>query len=164
MTLNGSSIGVRSMSATQTSGSQAEGFAIRPPTTMGDDGTPSNSVSRDLDRVVRLVQDERHLTAHALLEEVRERLKTERPVLPATPKKGGLLKRKPKVTEAMLAAEREYMDVEQFLLNNTEMLETLEVRTEPFPRTEVLGWVGLLCYMPCFMPCYMPCYMPRYML
>jgi hypothetical protein len=116
------------------SGSNAEGFSIRPPTTTGDDGTPSTSVSKDLDRVVRLIQDERHLTAHALLEEVRKRLTNERPVLPtALPKKGGFLKRKSKVTEAMLAAEREYVEAEQFLVNNSEMLETLEVRTEPIP-------------------------------
>lgn len=121
---------MRSTSQSQMSGSNADGFSIRPPTTTGDDGTPSTSVSKDLDRVVRLIQDERHLTAHALLEEVRKRLQNERPVLPAaSPKKGGFLKRKSKVTEAMLAAEREYVEAEQFLVNNSEMLETLEVRT-----------------------------------
>jgi hypothetical protein len=49
-------------------------FTIQPPCTSGDSGAPSDSLSNDFDRVFMLIEDERHLTAHALLESVRERL------------------------------------------------------------------------------------------
>jgi len=52
----------------------ATGYSIRPPSTTGDDGQPSNSLLRDVRRVFALMQDERILVAHALHQNVMSRL------------------------------------------------------------------------------------------
>lgn len=101
-------------------------YVILPPTTTGDDGTPSNSICQDLDRIVRLIQDERHITAHNLLQSVKEKLKLP-PVLPETPKKG-ILKRKPKISTEMLTRERDYYEAKAIIENSKDILEKLEVR------------------------------------
>ena len=49
-------------------------YHIQKPCTMGDLGTPSRSMTTDLQRVLDLIQDERHLTAHALFTSIRERI------------------------------------------------------------------------------------------
>eukprot|EP00521_Asterionellopsis_glacialis_P009443 CAMPEP_0195287422 /NCGR_PEP_ID=MMETSP0707-20130614/4487_1 /TAXON_ID=33640 /ORGANISM="Asterionellopsis glacialis, Strain CCMP134" /LENGTH=1087 /DNA_ID=CAMNT_0040347175 /DNA_START=103 /DNA_END=3366 /DNA_ORIENTATION=- len=41
-------------------------YAIQPPTTQDDDGKPSSSLLKDVERILALVQDERHLIAHKL--------------------------------------------------------------------------------------------------
>ena len=48
-------------------------YTIRPPLTTGDDGQPSDSLWRDAQRVLDLIEDERHLTAQDLLHHVQER-------------------------------------------------------------------------------------------
>lgn len=52
-------------------------FEIHPPGTLDDDGTPSESLRRDAERVFALIRDERHLSAEQLLVSVRERLAAE---------------------------------------------------------------------------------------
>ena len=47
---------------------------IRPPTTTVDDGRPTDSCMHDVDRVLRLIEDERHFTAQELLHDVHSRL------------------------------------------------------------------------------------------
>ena len=47
---------------------------IRPPTTTLDDGQPSKSCKHDIDRVLRLIEDERHFTAQELLHDIQDRL------------------------------------------------------------------------------------------
>ena len=47
---------------------------IRPPTTTLDDGQPTKSCKRDIDRVLRLIEDERHFTAQELLHDIQDRL------------------------------------------------------------------------------------------
>lgn len=49
-------------------------FEIRPPTTTGDKGDPSDSILQDAHRIFALIDDERHLVAHKLYRNVRERL------------------------------------------------------------------------------------------
>lgn len=49
-------------------------FSINPPCTAGDAGLPSDSLSNDVSRVFHLIEDERHLTAHALLLSVQTRI------------------------------------------------------------------------------------------
>ena len=49
-------------------------YHIQKPCTMGDLGTPSRSMTTDLQRVLDLIQDERHLTAHALFTTIQERI------------------------------------------------------------------------------------------
>jgi hypothetical protein len=47
---------------------------IRPPTTINDDGNPTESISFDTGRIFRLIEDERHLVAQALYHSVQGRL------------------------------------------------------------------------------------------
>mmetsp|Transcript_34275 Transcript_34275/g.82553 ORF Transcript_34275/g.82553 Transcript_34275/m.82553 type:complete len:990 (-) Transcript_34275:158-3127(-) len=47
---------------------------IRPPTTTLDDGQPTKSCKHDIDRVLRLIEDERHFTAQELLHDIQDRL------------------------------------------------------------------------------------------
>jgi CRISPR/Cas system CMR-associated protein Cmr5 small subunit len=49
-------------------------YTIRPPLTTDDDGKPTSSIAKDAHRVLDLIEDERHLTALALFESVRERI------------------------------------------------------------------------------------------
>ena len=53
---------------------ESGGYAIKPLSTVGDSGKPSHSVANDLRRVVNFIQDERHLVAHELYEDVKSRL------------------------------------------------------------------------------------------
>jgi hypothetical protein len=41
-------------------------YPIHPPCTVGDKGIPSSSITTDVQRVLNLIADERHLTAHSL--------------------------------------------------------------------------------------------------
>jgi hypothetical protein len=47
---------------------------IKAPTTTDDDGNPSDSCVDDMERVFRLIEDERHLAAHSLYHNVLSRL------------------------------------------------------------------------------------------
>jgi hypothetical protein len=47
---------------------------IQPPTTTHDDASPSHSCLNDMERVFRLIEDERHLSARALYHSVQKRL------------------------------------------------------------------------------------------
>lgn len=49
-------------------------FIIRPPTTIDDDASPSENIVDDANRVLAMIQDERHLCAEALLRDVQRRL------------------------------------------------------------------------------------------
>ncbi|GKY99318.1 hypothetical protein MPSEU_000886900 [Mayamaea pseudoterrestris] len=49
-------------------------FEIKAPTTSGDNGAPTASLLKDAERVFRLIQDERHLTAEKLYLDVKQRL------------------------------------------------------------------------------------------
>lgn len=47
---------------------------IKKPSTSDDDGTPSKSCVADIQRVFRLIEDERHLIANALYQDVMSRI------------------------------------------------------------------------------------------
>ena len=49
-------------------------FTIKPPSTLKDDGKPSSSLKQDFDRLLRLIEDERHLCALSLLESIETRV------------------------------------------------------------------------------------------
>jgi hypothetical protein len=49
-------------------------YTIRPPCTMGDMGTPSSSLLKDIQRVLHMIDDERHLTAHTLYGTIQARI------------------------------------------------------------------------------------------
>lgn len=111
-------------------------FTIRPPCTIHDDGAPTDSLRRDADRVFLLIEDERHLTAEALLASVQER------VAAALIEPGGLSSltlHKPKKSmfhgkrdkkEATDALEKKTAEVQQlknFLASKSAVIHTLEV-------------------------------------
>ena len=49
-------------------------FHIRPPSTTNDNGNPTDSLTNDIHRVFALIDDERHLTALRLLDDLCTRL------------------------------------------------------------------------------------------
>jgi hypothetical protein len=49
-------------------------YSIHPPCTMGDNGTPSSSLLKDIQRVLHMIDDERHLTAHTLFCTIQTRI------------------------------------------------------------------------------------------
>ena len=49
-------------------------YHIQKPCTMGDNGQPSSSITNDVQRVLQLIDDERHLTAHALYTSILHRI------------------------------------------------------------------------------------------
>ena len=49
---------------------QQENKKIKAPTTTDDDGSPSDSCVDDMERVLRLIEDERHLAAQTLYHNV----------------------------------------------------------------------------------------------
>ena len=49
-------------------------YKIKKPCTMGDQGIPSLSMMTDLQRVLNLIDDERHLTAHSLYTSILHRM------------------------------------------------------------------------------------------
>lgn len=58
-----------------TTSSRGRRVIIKPLSTIGDRGKPSKSVAKDLQRVVNLIQDERHLVAYDLYLDCKERMK-----------------------------------------------------------------------------------------
>jgi hypothetical protein len=115
-------------------------FTILPPCTSGDTGAPSYSLSNDLDRVFMLIEDERHLTAHALLESVRERLLCWEALLQESqgseksnlPRKNNRMSKKEK--EILAAKEKkdaeELKGIKDKLSLKQAVIDKLEVRTQ----------------------------------
>jgi len=56
--------------------SQLQSINIQKPSTSGDNGTPTNSCVHDLKRVLRLIEDERHLIANDLYQDIIGRIDT----------------------------------------------------------------------------------------
>ncbi|KAL3912378.1 MAG: hypothetical protein SGILL_006908 [Bacillariaceae sp.] len=59
-----------------TPAAETAGTKISPPTTIHDDAAPSESCSDDVERLFRLIEDERHLSALKLYHSIQERLNT----------------------------------------------------------------------------------------
>lgn len=114
--------------STRSTSAGSIGYVIRQPTTTEDDGTPSTFLKHDVDRVLRLAHDERHLTAHKLLEDVKERFKKPPAATTKTSPRKGFVKRKPKVTAAMLAAEQDYNGAKELFEKNKAAIEKMVVR------------------------------------
>ena len=101
-------------------------YEIRPPT--DDDGQPSGSLLRDAQRVLTLIEDERHLLAHELLQSVQQRLAEHRPA-PTTPRR----RFRPHSHNKQQQANSEALQVQQtkaFLEQHALVLSKLEVRLE----------------------------------
>jgi hypothetical protein len=114
-------------------------FIIKPPSTLEDDGTPSASLKQDFDRLLRLIEDERHLCADSLLESIEERVNAPPSSTAASPshnsassnnhhhhKKFHFFKRK-SVTQKPAGPEAEKADVKAKLEIHKALLEKLKV-------------------------------------
>jgi hypothetical protein len=103
-------------------------FKISRPTTVDDDGTPSDSCAEDAERIFRLIEDERHLCAHALYEDLKERIK--RPVESSTSPRRLRLRRS-QSTRHRMEATKDTHDAKELLESKQEVLEKLEVCGSP---------------------------------
>lgn len=102
-------------------------YKIKYPSTTNDDGTPTDDLYNDCCRILRFVDDERHLLAKKLYSSVLTRF-DEHPGKEGLPaKQGGLLKRK-KLKKEAAAQEEEYNKISAYLETNREALEKLVVR------------------------------------
>jgi hypothetical protein len=97
-------------------------FHIRPACTIGDDGSPTSSVLRDIQRVLHFIDDERHLTAQKLLQSVQSRLvafeqstvSTKQARKPSIKTgKGAFLFNKKEKTAVLEASNQENLEMEQ---------------------------------------------------
>lgn len=112
---------------------------IGPPTTINDDGSPTESISMDAERIFRLIEDERHLVAQTLYHNVQSRLNNQAASQSPTntkgsgkPKKLHLLslhsRRQHQETEKLKSSERkEHEKARQVLEANVAILKKLEV-------------------------------------
>jgi len=103
-----------------------------PPQSIGDDGSPSDSILQDTKRVLSLLQDDRHLLAETLLQTVETRLQKQILVQVTTPSN----KRKQVSSEAQLT--------QTILDQNTSKLEQLRHRCRIFRQAQTnfdtKGW------------------------
>lgn len=99
------------------------------PTTIFDDGEPTDSCIFDAKRVLRLIEDERHLSAEILYDSVVARIQTE-DVEEETKKK----KAKRKRNNCKKALDRK--EAADFLEENKEIIRQMEERCELFKKAK----------------------------
>lgn len=128
---------------------------IRPLSTVGDAGKPSQSVTDDLKRVLDLIEDERHLVAYDLYRSVQSRfskLKKQKDdyeqgkTVDITASKRASLRKKNSTKEKIVASDRSvYYKLEELLRANKEELDQLMKRAPLLARSrdnmdEKEGW------------------------
>lgn len=103
-------------------------FQIRPPETAGDKGEPSKSILKDTERIFALIEDERHLVAHRLYENVKRRIQQIEGQDPVRKKSRGKVKAFLRKESSALNKEQEDLLLAKALLKeNTLKLQKLEV-------------------------------------
>ena len=95
------------------------------PSTSKDDASPSESCLADADRVLRLIDDERHMSALALYQNIQERLKDLSNV--SLPKPTRLGFRPNGKTQHRLERVKDMEDAKQLLESKQGVLDDLEV-------------------------------------
>jgi hypothetical protein len=142
--------------------------AIRPPTTILDDGNPSSSCRRDMDRVLRLIEDERHFTAQELLHDVQRRLGINTSSLPSSPSNDSndsssdTGRRKIRLrpfqhnrqqnrqrAQKQLDDDKDHVEARQLLESNQDILKKLEVRKDRQKQDDVPIRFLALLILPC---------------
>jgi hypothetical protein len=109
-------------------------FIIRPPMTTSDDGKPSESVARDVQRVFDLMEDERHLIALSLYENARERVNEWKHMKEKKGQKNhhkhlkAMFHSKSKDYDSKSKLDKEMKNAIELLDSKKEVLEKLEVR------------------------------------
>jgi len=135
-------------------------YEIKPPGTSGDMGEATKSISADAARVFCFIEDERHLTAHALLTDVRTRLGVWQEAQHATESKSATRRRSKgigfglphykagkKVDAAKkAAAEGEMKQVQELLQSKEKALDILEVCVHAIYRCGYLSQDDLLTH------------------
>ena len=123
-----------------------KGFTIKYPSTTHDDGSPSGDILNDCQRILRFIEDERHLAAQKLHTSITERL-NEHPGK-NRPNSTNLFKRK-KLKKIADAQKEEYDAISQFLEARRDTFETLEVRAFSVFESKVslltTDWNHVLC-------------------
>lgn len=103
-------------------------FSIRPPVTAGDKGDPSESILKDTERIFALIEDERHLVAHRLYENVIRRIQQLEDQGPVKKKSRGKLKTFLRKESSALSKEQEEIHLAKTKLKENEIgLQKLEV-------------------------------------
>lgn len=104
-------------------------FSIRPPETAGDKGEPSKSIVKDTERIFALIEDERHLVAHRLYENVKRRIQQFEDQNPAKKKSRAKMKTFLRKESSALNKDLEELLLAKSILKENELkLEKLEVR------------------------------------
>jgi hypothetical protein len=114
-------------------------YEIKPPTTMGDKGKPTESLPKDMLRLFCLIDDERHLTAHKLYKDIHRRIQDweKQQASESHPKHkrskgfGGFsLKHKKEVAAAKEKKAKEMKNAQDVLGSKHKEIDKLQVRYE----------------------------------
>lgn len=99
---------------------------IKKPSTSKDDGTPSISCVNDVERVMRFIEDERHLIAKGLYQSVLERIRKSASPSSPPPKQ----KHRFRKSKASIEQESTIQDIQraqELISSKKDVLENLEV-------------------------------------
>ena len=112
-------------------------FSIQPPETAGDKGEPSKSILKDTERIFAFIEDERHLVAHRLYENVKRRIQQIEDQNPVKKKSRGKVKAFLRKESSALNKEHEELLLAKSILTENELkLQKLEVGLCPHGRVE----------------------------
>jgi hypothetical protein len=100
-------------------------LTIKKPSTSDDNGTPSTSCVADIKRVFRFIEDERHLIANGLYQDVLNRIRNG-PALPTSRNK--LRLRKSKSFKDREGQNKDIQEAEAIIASKKDVLENLNVR------------------------------------
>ena len=124
------------MSSNITTESGGPRFTILPPTTIQDDGSPSDSLKKDVTRLLRFIADERHLVAGELLENTKRRLQESSSISIAeakTAEKARFFKNRlasASSKKQQLELKKDVQQASAILEANQAVIQLLEVRTK----------------------------------
>lgn len=101
-------------------------FRVSKPTTSEDNGSPSNSCEGDIRRILRFIEDERHLVAHTLYVDVLKRIRE----LNETAEGGNRLRLRPsKSSKIRFAQAKDAQAAESMIEEHKAVLEKLQVNS-----------------------------------
>jgi len=118
--------------------SEFDDYTIRYPTTSRDDGSPTDDILKDTNRIFDFIHDERHITAYKLYMDVLCRLKANpSKVTPKQQVKNDKTSSRRKKKKLVLdPVEEAFEQTRLILAKNRTVLETLEKRANVFKRAK----------------------------
>jgi hypothetical protein len=112
-------------------------YEIKAPSTLGDKGKPTESLPEDVRRLFCLIDDERHLTAHKLYEDIHRRIQEHHQAAESHPKHkkskglGGFgSKHKKEFAATKEKKAKEMKDAQEMLDSKHKEIDKLQVRCE----------------------------------